>query len=437
MKNKHWDNPVKRSVGLFTDLRLFADALDIARFYDVFSKKQLREGLSKRVKGLIFIKELSLRVINHLVRELVDFGWIGQFGNGSHSHYRLTENGSKVIELLKNGKQKYFELLILKMHEIYTVPGWFVNRLWDLNPDGQGEIVIPAPMKSWNPKSKPWEDKEWNRELSEQVRNSFRSVSKICEGAFPVSEETWIDNVRMSWDRLSNLKRRNIKEKGLIKTYAPRRRLFNAMKEAAVHLLFGNVNFISKAAEFQISKRILPTRNYMVWCPRLSELGLIFYTDSHPRIPGRLIFPVSVFKGGEQTSSFNRIEGIRNPTGDSLFIHQPGWQELNSFSDVLFGEHQRAFSSIKSLYVSILDVRDEVCRLLRISAHYFDKFLEKAIDESSNNNFKYSISIESDIREDQGRGYQKLRRPVFVSGKPYSLIAMTKLKNNRKEDPHE
>jgi len=327
--------------------------------------------------------------------------------------------------------------LILKMHELYTVPGWFVNRLWDLNPAGQGEIVIPAPMKSWNPKSKQWEDKEWNRELSEQVSNSLRLINKISEGAFPISEKIWVDEVRRSWDRLSNVKRRNIKEKGVIKTYAPRRRLFNAMKEAAVKLLFGNVNPCSKEPDFQIENVPLSTRYYMVWCPRLAELGLIFYTDSHPKIPGRLIFPVSAFRKGDRNLSFKEVSGIKNPSGDSLFLHQPKWKDLNNFSDVLYVEHQGAYSRIKSLYVSIMDVRDEVCRLLRLSASHFDKFLENTIKESSNNNINYSVSIESDIREDQGSGYQKLRRPVLVAGKPYSLIAMTKLKSNRKEASHE
>ena len=47
MGKRYWDTPGKRSVGLFTDLRLFSDALDIAQFYTIFSKKQLKEGLSK------------------------------------------------------------------------------------------------------------------------------------------------------------------------------------------------------------------------------------------------------------------------------------------------------------------------------------------------------------------------------------------------------
>jgi hypothetical protein len=79
-----------------------------------------------------------------------------------------------------------------------------------------------------------------------------------------------------------------------------------------------------------------------------------------------------------------------------------------------------------TLYVSLLDVRDEVCRQLRLSTTIFDKFLAHAFRESLHSEAAQSISIESDVREDQRSGSGLLRRPVWIDGVPYSLVAIGK-----------
>ena len=81
-----------------------------------------------------------------------------------------------------------------------------------------------------------------------------------------------------------------------------------------------------------------------------------------------------------------------------------------------------------TLYVSLLDIRDEVCRRLRLSSVLFDDFLENLYRESITGNTKellpLSISLESDIRPKQLEGSGLLRRPVYVSRVPYSIIAI-------------
>ena len=95
-----WDNPAKRSVGLFTDLRLFYDALDVAAQMDSFSKEELEDRLSKRVKGLIFIEKLSPRVLDDLVRELTEFGWI--YKHGKSNTYHIDKEGINAIDIFQN-----------------------------------------------------------------------------------------------------------------------------------------------------------------------------------------------------------------------------------------------------------------------------------------------------------------------------------------------
>lgn len=436
MDNNVWQKQKRKSVGLFTDLKLFYDALDITSKHNIMTKRLLRDSLSKRVKGLIFIKELSKRVIDDLMRELIDFGWIEYLTN-KKSFFFLTNNGNKALRLYENDSEAYIMLLVERMHAIYTIPGWFVKRLWDLNQKNQGEIVIPAPLRKWNPMSRQWKDTNWNNELTEQVIESVRKIKKLSEGSFPVEESFWLEHVKKSWVRLCQVppriisrlpadQREIIKTKPKMKTYAPRRRLANAMKEASIGFLFGSE--IEKLYSIKSTSLItLSARMYMAWCPRLAELGLIFYTDSHPLVPGRIIFPVSVFRENDKPS-FIKMRNIISPTNECLYLHHPQWDDIKiQFINLLYNEHQRTYRRVGSLYVSIMDVRDEVCRQLRISAELFDRFLNYSIQELTQNKAHFSISLETDIREDQASGYQKLRRLVIIDKTPYSLIAMAKL----------
>lgn len=434
MLKKYWKTPNKRSVGLFTDLRLYYEALNITRRKETVTKAQLTEDLSKRVKGLIFIEKLSGRVIYDLIRELINFGWLRPKKAHTPS-FTMTENGIEAMSTFQRDRHVYLEILILKMQNVYTIPGWFVNRLWDLNPEGQGEVIVPAPPRKWNPQARQWEDKEWTDELSEQVLASRRIIRSVCSGGFPFNEQIWFVEVQKSWLRLSHTVRRRTvarprseeKEKGKMKTYAPRRRLANAMKEAAVNLMFGNQNPQSRDNDFTAHKQPLSTRLYMAWCPRLAELGLIFYTDFHPSVPGRLIFPVSAFKKTSRQPAFRVLDEITNPSNEMLSLHQPNWKQFKTqFLTTLYVEHQKVYATVKSFYVSIFDVRDEVCRQLRISADCFDSFLKNAIGESLSSGKRYAISLETDVREDQSSAYQRIRRPVVMDGTQFSLIALTK-----------
>ncbi len=442
-----WPQPPKRKVGLFTDLRLFIDALEIGEKQGEFTKPQLTEGLSNRVKGLMFIKKLSRRVIDDLIRELINFDWLEKQTKHGAPGFTLTKKGKTLWLLYESDRNAFTQQLIIEMHQLYIIPGWFVNRLWELNPSGQGQIVIPAPLPNWHPKARKWENKEWDNELAEQAGASIRLINKTCTGAFPIDETTWLTEVKNKWTRLSQVqprttakpKKKDKKEKGKMETYAPRLRLFNAMIEAAVNLLFGNKNPITSQVDFDSEKQPLSFRIYIAWCPRLAELGLIHYTDSHPQIPGRLIFPVSVFKSNTNSNSFVLLENITNLIGEKLFLHHPPINEasINNFLDILYRQHQHFYTLVKSLYVSLMDVRDEVCQQLRISAELFDLFLKSSVlglKSDRPHHQLYTISLESDIREDQGGGYQKLRRPVILDGKPYSLIAMTKTERIEKHN---
>jgi len=440
---KIWPPQKSRSIGLFTDLRLFSEALELAYEQGIITKQELVEDIPQRVKGLLFIESQSERGVEHLLRELRSFKWIS-FVHPSpksmdNAKYCVTDEGKKAFELFKHSKRDFLRLLTTKMHDLYTIPGWFIHRLWAINPKGQGEVIIPIPPRDWRPESRKWEDKNWTDELATQTKKSLQLIKSVTTGAFPIEKDVWIGKVKEAWNRLSNLKRRKVakstnasqsEKKEKIKTYTPRRRLAMAMQEAAVKHLFSNEPPNSNARDFPKRREPLYPRTYMAWCPRLESLELIFYTDVHPLVPGRLIFPTSVFRTSAPKNKFEELNSIKNPHEETLWLHRPGWESMKElFFKVLTQEHQRAYTRLGSLYVPLLDVRDEVCRQLRLSAARFDNFMEKALRESLRPESKLSISVETDIREDQRSAHRLIRRPVLIGLVPHFLIAITEVRD--------
>lgn len=408
-----------------SDLRLFYEALVFIDNYDLVTRKQLKDQMSSRVKGLKLVKHHSDTGTENLIKELKAFGWImaerPSLEKSEHGLYMLTNEGVQVLKSYKRDKREFLNLLIQKMHKEYAIPGWFIDRLWRLNPEGQGQIIIPTPLKNWNPKSRDWNDHHWDNEFQEQVIKTYDAVVKIDANSFPVQKEQWVNEVKNAWDRMGNLKKRKDVD---AQKFAPKSRLTLAMKEATVGLFFGNYSPTLDQNDFSGNKTPLAPRTYMAWCPRLEELELIFYTDYNSVVPGRLIVPVSVFKTKRRLVEYEYVEGITNLVGESLALHRPTWDRFRKlYTDTLYRVYTDRFLRSKSLYVSIQNVRDEVCRQLRISASCFEDLLAMAIEDSLHRKINMTISIETDVREDQRK--QRERRPVNVNGKFCSLIAIT------------
>ncbi len=76
MSDKTWRKPNSRSVGLFTDLRLFSEALEIVSERGIINRQILEDELPQRLQGLMFVESQSKRAANDLIRELRSFHWI-------------------------------------------------------------------------------------------------------------------------------------------------------------------------------------------------------------------------------------------------------------------------------------------------------------------------------------------------------------------------
>lgn len=431
MSGNWWDLPKSRNVGLFIDISLYSEALKITAERGSITASFLRQELSQRTRGLLFVEKQSERVAKDLVRELYEFKWL-QRANGSgqsseNALYKLTPDGNEILGLPEH---KVRRRLTIEMHRRFIIPGWFISRLWKINPAGQGEVILPSPLRDWRPKARPWEEKDWTGDLTTQVLKASEMAQSVCPGSFPIEDNILVQAVIKSWEHLGTWKQKKRADaSGKINTFSPRSRLTLAMRNAAVNILFDIVPPGHQEQDIwtKADKPPLFPRTFRVWCPRLADLELIFYTDRHPDIVGRLIFPTSVFRREATQPPFEKLKDIQNPDKDFLWLYQPEWEDQGElFLKTLVQTHRLISRRVGTMYISLLNVRDEVCRQLRLSAALFDKFLARAFRESLRPGAAWSISIESDIREDQRSGSGLARRPVWIDRVPYSLIAIGK-----------
>lgn len=425
-----WPKPKRKDVGLTIDHSLYRETLEYASRLNAISVTSLIENIPLTLRKRLIVDRQSTRGMSELVRELSDFDWIRKKEEkvaGPLAQYELTQEGADVLEIARQDQKRFVHLLADKVQLLYTIPGWFVERLWKINPSGQGEVVIPAPSVSWKPSSREWKNSDWDDDLSNVTIGAAKSAIRAVPKGFPIEEKEWLERVRDEWERQSKLQPRRGYDP-LQAHYQPRRRLSLAMKSAIINLLFNAKPYLDEEFDIEVdraSDRPIHLRSYITWLSRLEALELIFYTDWHPNICGRLIFPTSVFRSKAPTEKFVRMANIYNPKNEPLWIHQPKWEDIQErFISTLIKVHQARSRRVGVMYVSLLDVRDEVCRLLRLSSLSFQNFLEKAYNQLPTDSYQWSIGVATDVREEESSGYGQLRHPVWIHGIPHSLIAI-------------
>ena len=440
MRSKYETGPIKASwpapklygVGNFTEFSLYQVALTIAKINGYINQEVLVSEFPQRIKGLIVVDSISATSYQYLIRELLHFQFIEKQQKiiEKTEKYFITCFGENYLSLCEKDRTAALDLLLEKMQNVFITPAWFVKRLWELNKDGQGQIVIPLPLKEWHPKSCVWSEKNWSSEIESVSRETALLIQQKIPGAFPFEVDRWVSALKEEYVRLGSQK-----PKGSITDmrdedvhFSVRNRLSLAMKTIAVRKFFSRNNPQTGNLDFPNKRSEMTHRSFMVWCPRLAAFDMIFYTDNNPEIPGRLLFPVSVFKDEDQGSSYlyKKKSFITDPHGHCLYVHSPNWESFGKlFIETLVEVYQKYYNKQTIIYISLQDIRDEVCRLLRINPHTFELFLQKTYELSIRHIIPYSISLETDLRLDMK--IQINRKGVFLNGVLYSLIALKPL----------
>lgn len=421
ISNGVWPNPSLYGVGHFTDLRLYFEALHIAKQYDRFSSTILQKELPERVKGLVFVEGFQKTTFQDLIRELLRFDYIEKADN----LYRITDEGRRYLSLVAFDKHVAMDELLEKTQKVFVTPAWFIDRLWKLNPRGQGQIVVPAPIKEWKTKSRKWNDYKWNSELEDICAQTYNMVNKALPGSFPIDETLWMEQLMKEYERKGGLlPPKSVKAADISDViYNPRARLSLVMKDVSVKNLFSITRPNSDQREFSNIRSQMSHRSFMIWCPRLESFGLLFYTDYKKEIPGRLLFPTSVYKQDFTNTNYSPKPFLTRLDGECLHLHTPTWESMGKlFVDTLLEVYDVFYNREGIMYISLQDIRDEICRVLRINPTTFEIFIQNTYEYSLKRKIAYTISLETDMRQDMKK--QLNRRGVYINGILNTLIAI-------------
>jgi hypothetical protein len=111
-----WPQPRRRNVGVFSDLTLYVEALDLARQRDGITASLLIEELKPRVRALRLVREQSTSVARSLVDELQLFGWLQApataAGQRGAVRARLTADGQAALERAQADRRGFLRLLV-------------------------------------------------------------------------------------------------------------------------------------------------------------------------------------------------------------------------------------------------------------------------------------------------------------------------------------
>jgi hypothetical protein len=425
MRDGIWPQPRRRDVGVFSDLSLYVDALELAQEHGGITATLLQKELGPRLRALLLVRQQSASVTRSLVEELQLFRWLGTVDVSSKRRapapVQLTPDGQEVLKQARTNMRAFLRSLAERMHAVYVIPGWFVSRLWTINPS-QGEVILPAPGADWSPSSETSVARAWTSELRDQTLAASALARAANPLAFPVQDQDWHMAVRAAWERLRDRKMRLVVS-GLDPVTSSRSGLTLAMRMASLNLLFGRTPVGNGEPDFPAERPLTP-KTFKPWCPRLQALEFIGYTDWHPHVSGRLLFPTAVYRARGEPKQFEELPGIHHPDGRALFLHQPAWDSARKrFWQTLVEVYEETFRRVQSRYVSLPDVRDEVCRRLRLSPARFELFLERASQEAPEEG-GWHLSLETDMREDLRTGRGLTRRPVYIRAVPHTLIAL-------------
>src|SRR5437879_4516681 len=128
MSDGTWPRPQQRIVGAFSDLTFFKDALEHARDAQGVTPARLQECLAPRLRSLRRVERPGPSTISGVLEELRLYGWLTVSPGGTA--YVLTAEGEQALLIARAAPRRFLRMLTVRMHAVYTIPGWFVSRLW-------------------------------------------------------------------------------------------------------------------------------------------------------------------------------------------------------------------------------------------------------------------------------------------------------------------
>lgn len=311
------------------------------KLLDYFKKGLNDYNEAKSAKyGLSFKpKKVNTKIVLHVLAELKNLNLIRK----EKGYLMLTDKGEEIASLIESKKgEQLKEVFIKLMLEKFTIFEYFLKRVKEIS-NGNG---IPIPFITSDVFDKCGGD-------SKKILNSYIEIIKNRSNLIITSSD--LDD------------------------------LYNTLEMEEVDLIEKRTDRINKLQtiieKFVVSQAFYPEiqsrRAYDFVRARTTFLGLTNYANfNFDGFPAEVVYLISWFERNTFKYSTKEIKY----QGGKIYLHNPTYEEikeaLKETMSKVYNEKKDEFG-----YMRIADMRDLVCRELKISDNLFDNYVKKLYQE--------------------------------------------------------
>jgi hypothetical protein len=333
-----------------------------------------------------------------VVREFTRLGWLLDEG---HAKYSVTATGVDLTKGHANQWPYVFSRALSLAHEALNgrIVSRILGRLWELNPEHQGAVIIPKPQVPEDLSLDPDSVTAW---IESQTPKWLEGLKRQMPGFVPKRQP---EEFLMMMHEASVTYKTNMRPTG-----RARERFSDTVSEQFLEMMFDGLN--------------LPVRDLEVWRSRLDWAGLTMTVRTLPGVAGWVWFPVGAFRkdAGEDFKLIKELVCQNKP----FYVYEPKSQIFETkFLNALYEEYAATSREERVEYVPLTTVRDRTCYRLRIGAATFERVLASVFPKAIRGDVPYGMALEVDITP-QERNRLRNVIPIVIDHTPRHIIAMRK-----------
>lgn len=321
----------------------------------------------------------------------------------------LTPVGYQLLKKYENEGSLAFNRMVFKnLEDRYQAFRTLVNALYEANRTLAGALVFPH--------YSPVELRFSKRDLqtAEGVVKYVRSLRDKLETHISRYLRRQVSLEQKSYELLKRLTEADLLPQRLEGRIETRR--YNIL--------------VKRVRDFWISyllrdlyKFTLPLSTFELWVYRGKQIGVIYVTETYPRLNGKLVFPTSVVLDDTKSTDFYSIYEYSD--GKKLYVHEP---RLEDFEDEFVDAVVRGYMELRRIrrayFVNLASLRELVCFYLKISAHTFELHLNHIYRLNLAGGLRIRISLEVDKLPEETNAVYVKQEPVMVDGSYRNIIAI-------------
>jgi len=397
---------------------------DKNKVFDSFKilKKQHRLGESKYKSLVVEDENLSKTQLDRyrytfeqVIDEAKDYRLVREPALGKLA---LGEPGRRLLRRYEeNGLLEFNQSLCKLMESKYEAFRYIIELLYKMNESKSGLIFFPV----YSPRQLGFD------------RSQIRTTADITDYAARLVTQLEAD-IQKYLGQEKYLGKENAKilakliESGLLKK--ERKSEFSQEKYNVIIKRFRDfwiTYFLQDVYSYKYS-----LTSFDIWTYRAKQIGIIQATEFFPNFYGRIIYPTSVVV--ESTSSTDFKSLYRYPDGKRLYAHEPNVeQNQDKFIDCLVNGYFDLRGRYMSYFINLSALRELVCYNMKISEHFFERFLEHVYRLNLAGELKIGISLEVDRLPEETTAMYLKQEPVTIDGRKRNIIAIDVTKDRLHE----